>query len=81
LEANRIADGDMPLANCRRSAGSQSEIRQGTKIASQCQRAITDVRRADADEFVAKAEIETSFENGFDICERHALAEFLRRQA
>ena len=50
-------------------------------MSNQRQRTVADIRFADADEFVAGAEIETAFENGFDGRARMAPAEFPRQHA
>src|ERR1043166_9474547 len=45
------------------------------------QRTVADIRLADADEFVAGAQIETAFEHGFDMRARMAPAELPREHA
>src|ERR1044072_3336010 len=76
-----VVDHDKPIADFDRLPGLQREIRRGAEMSDQCQGTVADIRLADTDEFVARAEIETAFENGFDGRARVASAELLRKHA
>src|SRR5262249_41212529 len=54
---------------------------RGTKVRDQRQRAVADRRRAETDEHVAGAQIETAFEDGRDLGMRILPAKFARQDA
>ena len=80
-QPNGTVDHDMPIADRNRLPGPQRDLGQGPKMSDQRQRTVADLGFADADEFVAGAEIETALENGFDGRARMAPAEFPREHA